>query len=56
MLITKAVELLGLYAKCPKCNSEYIGVGDGSLEITNDTFRRTCKCGWTVEVREGEAT
>jgi hypothetical protein len=27
-----------------------IGNGEGTLVVTEDTFKRTCKCGWSIEV------
>jgi hypothetical protein len=48
----KSIELMRKYAKCEKCGSEKVGNGEGTLEITDDTFVRTCKCGWKVEIKE----
>lgn len=48
----KAVELLRKYDKCPECGSDKIGNGSGTIEILEDTFKRTCKCGWSIEVKE----
>jgi transcription elongation factor Elf1 len=47
----KAVELMGVYNNCPDCGSEKLGNGEGTLEIEDDTFKRTCKCGWSVEIK-----
>lgn len=46
----KAVRLMRKYAKCKDCGNELIGDGEGTLEINGDTFKRTCKCGWSIEV------
>jgi hypothetical protein len=48
----KSVELLRKYSKCKNCGSEDVGNGEGSVEINEDTFKRTCKCGWSVEIKE----
>lgn len=42
------------YAKCPNCGCETIGGGTGTLEIDTEIgyFKRTCKCGWSVELIE----
>lgn len=40
------------YAACPKCGSELIGSGEGTLLIENDIFERTCKCGFHVVIKE----
>ena len=57
MTIKDSVKLMELYAVCPKCGCEVIGNGKGALE--GDTaagyFKRTCGCGWYVEVQEGVA-
>ena len=45
----KAVELMRKYNKCPECGNEYVGNGEGTLEIEEDLFKRTCKCGWSIE-------
>jgi len=48
----KTVELLRKYNKCQKCGSEKLGNGSGTLEVTDDVFKRTCKCGWVVVINE----
>lgn len=45
----KALELLQKYNECPKCGNDEIGNGEGTLEVDEDKFVRTCKCGWKVE-------
>jgi len=50
----KTVELLRKYNKCPKCGSDALGNGEGTLEVKEDTFRRTCKCGWDIEVNASD--
>ena len=45
-----AVELFRKYNKCKKCGSDKLGNGSGTVEVTDDTFRRTCKCGWVVVI------
>ena len=52
MNAAKTMKLLRKYAKCPKCGSELLGNGKGSLEVTDDTFKRTCKCGWNIKVNQ----
>ena len=52
MKLTRALELMKKYPRCPKCGSKMIGSGERTLEIDDDTFRRTCKCGWTVVAKE----
>ncbi|MCR8994702.1 DUF3797 domain-containing protein [Brevibacillus laterosporus] len=52
MNIRKSLELMDKYSKCVECGSESIGNGEGTLDIADDTFLRTCKCGWMVEIKE----
>lgn len=54
MNITIASKLMELYAACPKCGCEVIR-NEGSLECDTAAgfFRRSCGCGWHVEVTEG---
>lgn len=48
----KSVQLIRKYAECPKCGNDKVGNGEGTLIIEDDTFTRTCKCGWSIEVKE----
>jgi predicted nucleic-acid-binding Zn-ribbon protein len=51
----KTVELMRKYSRCPKCGNEYVGNGEGTLDVSDDTFIRTCKCGWKVEIKQKES-
>lgn len=55
MNITIAAKLMELYAACPQCGCEIVGNGKGALECDTEAgfFRRSCGCGWCVEVTEG---
>lgn len=50
----KTVELLRKYNVCQKCGSDALGNGAGSLVITDNIFKRACKCGWSVEVDDSD--
>ena len=54
MNITIAAKLMELYAACPNCGCEVIG-NEGALECDTAAgyFKRSCGCGWCVEVTEG---
>jgi transcription elongation factor Elf1 len=52
MNAVSAVNLMRKYNNCPKCGSDKVGHSEGTLEITDEVFRRTCKCGWGIEVKE----
>ncbi|MEW4153673.1 DUF3797 domain-containing protein [Bacillus thuringiensis] len=46
----KTLELVSEYGKCKQCGNEIIGDGEGTLEVEDGCFKRTCKCGWSVEI------
>ena len=50
MNITDSVKLLKRYSTCPKCGSDKVNNGEGSVNIDGNLFERTCKCGWSVKV------
>lgn len=52
MKLKRTLELISEYLNCKACGSEFVGNGKGTLTIGDDTFKRTCKCGWEIEVRE----
>lgn len=45
-----SLELMKKYSNCPDCGNEYIGNGEGTLEIENNIFKRTCKCGYEITI------
>jgi Domain of unknown function (DUF3797) len=52
-----AMEFLRISAKynnCPDCGSDKLGNGEGTLSVEEDIYKRTCKCGFEVVVKEGE--
>jgi len=55
MNLVDACELFRKYTKCPKCGCETVGGGTGTVECdtTIGYFKRTCSCGWYVEISEG---
>ena len=55
MNIIPATKLTEEYAVCPKCGSDKIGNGAGTLTIDEDIFTRSCRCGWEVKVDVEEA-
>lgn len=54
MTVYDFMEFMNKYAKCPECGCEVVGNGKGTFEC--DTFKgyfkRTCHCGWFIEVTE----
>jgi transcription elongation factor Elf1 len=56
MKLTESIDLLERYAVCPECGNDKVGDGEGLLEISGNTFLRSCKCGWTIQIKQKEAT
>lgn len=54
MTIFDACRLMEQYAVCPECGCAVIGNGKGTLECDTEKgyFKRTCYCGWKVEIKE----
>ena len=52
MNIWKSVKLMRKYNSCPVCGSDRLGNGEGKLLIEENTFHRSCKCGWKIETNE----
>lgn len=42
------MELIRRYTYCPACGSDKLSNGAGTLLVDDDTFERTCACGWFV--------
>lgn len=60
MKLKEVIQMMKMYASCPVCGEENVGeenVGEENGEIEIDTkrgyFKRSCACGWRVEVKEG---
>lgn len=52
MNLRRATELMEKYATCQECGSDFIGNGAGTLTVEDNIFRRSCECGWKIEVEE----
>lgn len=50
----KTMKLMEKYTHCACCGSDKIGAGAGSLIVEDDTFTRSCACGWTIAVDEDD--
>ena len=57
MTALESIELMKKYAKCPTCGCKTVGNGTGTIEVDTSVgyFKRTCRCGWYVEIKEAEA-
>lgn len=55
MNVMTYLEVAPFINDCPKCRSQYIGNGQGSLEVDNNIIKRTCKCGFNFiyDVKNG---
>lgn len=40
------------YEICPNCGSTTIGNGEGGIIVEDNTYTRTCKCGFKKTVNE----
>ncbi len=36
----------------PRCGNNKIGNGEGGIIIEDDTYTRTCKCGFKIKINE----
>lgn len=54
MKLQETIDLMFKYAECRNCGNEFIGAGEGSLHVEENSFLRICKCGWYVEVTDGK--
>lgn len=54
MKFNRFLELLKIYSNCPKCGCSTVGGGTGTVECDSAAgyFKRTCQCGFSVEVKE----
>ncbi|EDS77272.1 MULTISPECIES: DUF3797 domain-containing protein [Clostridium] len=48
----KVVSLINKYGNCPVCGNDKVGNGEGTLVVEEDTFKRTCKCGFEIILNE----
>lgn len=57
MTVMQSAKLMDLYAACPKCGCEVVGNGKGTMECDTKAgyFKRTCACGWSVELQEKDS-
>ncbi|HCL4549710.1 DUF3797 domain-containing protein [Clostridium botulinum] len=52
MDVKTLLPIMKKYEKCPKCGSNRIGNGEGGIIIEDDTYTRTCKCGFKITINE----
>lgn len=55
MNFARSLELMEKYIDCPQCGNTYIANGEGKLIIEDDTFYRSCKCGWEVKIQDSDS-
>lgn len=41
---------------CPSCGNQFVGNGQGTLEVDDNIIRRTCKCGFNFEYDVNKGT
>ncbi|NFO86475.1 DUF3797 domain-containing protein [Clostridium botulinum] len=54
MTFDRSLELINKYTKCPECENEMVGNGEGKLIVEDDIFIRECKCGWSVKIDDSK--
>lgn len=54
MNVSDVIELMRKYTQCPKCGCDTVGAGTGTIEFDTAAgyFKRTCQCGWSIEIKE----
>ena len=54
LTVETSCKLIEMFETCPKCGAQTIGNGTGTLDVDTAAgyFKRTCACGWGVEVQE----
>lgn len=57
MNVVEITNLLRRYAVCPKCGCDRVGNGKGTFECDGEIgyFKRTCHCGWQIEIKDGDS-
>lgn len=50
----KLIPILKKYESCPKCGSTKISNGQGGITVEDDTYTRSCKCGFKITVNEDD--
>lgn len=48
MKISNAIYILKKYEQCPLCGNKFVGNGEGTFDVNDVTFKKTCKCGWVL--------
>lgn len=48
MNIENVIELLDKYGTCPQCGNNILNGNENSLIIEEDSFIRTCECGFKM--------
>lgn len=44
------INLMKMFEKCPNCGNDKIGNDQGTLIVGEETFERTCKCGYKMNM------
>ena len=46
-----SIKLLNKYSDCPVCGNDKLGNSCGKLDIDDDIFFRSCKCGYSIKIK-----
>jgi len=50
MYVNELMPIMKKYEICPQCGNTKIGKRQGSIRVEDNTFTRTCKCGFKITV------
>lgn len=51
MDIQMSIKLLNKYSDCPVCGNDKVGNGAGKLDVSDEIFFRSCKCGYSIKIK-----
>lgn len=49
MKLVDYLRVAELINNCPKCDSEFVGNGKGTLNVGDNSLGRTCACGFKLQ-------
>lgn len=52
MDVKTLLPIMKKYEKCPKCGNDKVGTDEGGIIVEDDTYTRTCKCGFKITINK----
>lgn len=56
MRIGKLTKVMNKYIECPICGHDKLGKNNGALIVEDNTFERSCRCGFRIVINDKEET